>query len=462
MRKVRFLIVCLFILFSLTLNAQPPKPRRATESKVIAIDPYLKWFSFVREFGPCTELRFSGPAIALAGVNGPVLLGFPDPNLPIPDLRRIKSVKEVLQKEKIATYVLSPNFLRIFILTDPRARFYELWHPYKGRPIGTITIKRFGPFSPLGSGEEMFTNILSTSNSKIVELRDTRTGKRIRSLTIPDQSDNLIVHDVIFSPDGQRLAVMLRDIKGKDVMIELWNPHNGKRIRRITVPKQGKPTVSVNAPTVFSPDGRRLVVGIERSKPFGYRTHKEYEKKIKQNSRNSIEFWSSDGKRLTTAELPKEYGSATSLAFSPDGKILAGAMKTFGSGLTNTIFLWNPRTGEHIRTLTSTTTISRPVFSPDGKILAPSNGIDKIPLWNPHTGEVIKTLKHNVKYEDFKPGELHGPGATKKGDVSDWAIRDFTFGAGGRIAAAIVEPGIPVFWEISPSTKPTPPLPPRY
>ena len=464
MRKVRFLIVCLFVLCSLPLNAQPPKPRRATESKVI--DPYLKWFSFTRTFG-CTGLRVSEETILLAGINGPVLLPYPDPHLPIPDLSKIKSVKEVLQKEKIASYKLSPNFLRIFIRTDPSAQSYELWNPYRGqpKPIGTFTIGIFGPFSPPGSGEEMFINELPAS--KIVELRDTRTGKRIRSLTISDQSDNLNVGNVIFSPDGQRLAMTLNSsalssidsrVDSRDAMIELWNPHNGKRIRRITVPKQGKPFVSVNAPPVFSPDGRRFVVYIERSKPWrrdydGTQepSIEEYQKKLKQNTRNSIELWSSDGKRLATLELPENYGGATSLVFSPDGKIIAGVMTNLEGFSMQNIFLWNSRTGEHIRTLGTNTVISRFVFSPDGKIIAPSEGTDEIPLWNPHTGEVIKTLKHNVRYEDFKPGEISGPGATKKGVISDWKISHFAFGPGGRTAAAMAEM-IPVFWEISPST----------
>ena len=301
----------------------------------------------------------------------------------------------------------------------------------------------------------MFTNLLSTSTSKIVELRDTRTGKRIRSLTIPDQSDDLLVDNFIFSPDGQRLAMILRSLSSRDVMIELWNPHNGKRIRRITVPKEGKPIVSVNAPPVFSPDGRILVVGIERSKSFGFGTYEDKEKKTRQNVRSSIEFWSSDGKRLATAEL-QDHSGATSLVFSPDEKILAGAMKTLGSGLTKTIFLWNPRTGEHIRTLTSSAYTRRPVFSPDGKIIAPSDGIDEIPLWNPHTGKVIKILKHNVKYEDFPDEvEISSTTATKKEAISkwisEWKISHFTFGPGGRTAAAIAG-AIPVFWEISPST----------
>ena len=452
MRKVTFLI-SLFILFPLTLNAQPPKPRRATESKAMS-DPYLKWFSFMREFGArgglTADLSLSpdGRTIFIAGTNGPVLLPAPYPNTQI-NLRTTKSVKEVLQKERITDYVLSPDLQRIFIdKPNPRNRrlfSYEVWNPHNAKRVGDIPIAGIHTFSPDG---QMFAVVYASPPNRIVAVWNPHNAKRIRRITISDTGNNLSFQNILFSPDGQMLALTFETSTSRDVIIELWNPDNGKRIRRITVPKRGFKTCDVNSPTVFSPDGQMLVAGIERSKgSFRFRSEQERVEKAAKYTKNSIEFLNPhNGKQIASVELPTEYGGATSLVFSPDGQILAGAMASANRALTNTIFLWNPHTGKHLRTLQTESSVRSVVFSPDGQILAPSNGIDTIPLWNPHTGEVIRTLKHNVKYEDFKPGEISGTSKTR-GDFSDLEIRSFTFNPNGRIAAAVAT-FVPVFWEI--------------
>ena len=80
-------------------------------------------------------------------------------------------------------------------------------------------------------------------------------------------------------------------------------------------------------------------------------------------------------------------GWVNSVAFSPDGKILAS-----GSG-DETIRLWDATTGEHIETLSGHRGPVRSVaFSPDGKILASGSYDDAIRLWDATTGEHIETL----------------------------------------------------------------------
>lgn len=79
-----------------------------------------------------------------------------------------------------------------------------------------------------------------------------------------------------------------------------------------------------------------------------------------------------------------------SVAFSPDGKIVASA------GADKTIRLWNLETGAQIRILQGHSDWVRAIaFSPDGKSLASADYDETIKLWNLATGEPILTLKGN-------------------------------------------------------------------
>jgi WD40 repeat protein len=75
------------------------------------------------------------------------------------------------------------------------------------------------------------------------------------------------------------------------------------------------------------------------------------------------------------------------VAFSPDGTLLASG------SFDKTIKLWNPQTGECIRTLVGhTKAVLSVAFSSDGKCLASTSQDQMINLWNPQTGECIRTF----------------------------------------------------------------------
>lgn len=76
-----------------------------------------------------------------------------------------------------------------------------------------------------------------------------------------------------------------------------------------------------------------------------------------------------------------------SVAFSPDGRILASASKD------KTVKLWNVETGQEIRTLIGHGEwVNAAVFSPDGKTIASASRDKTIKIWNVESGQLIKTF----------------------------------------------------------------------
>ena len=81
-------------------------------------------------------------------------------------------------------------------------------------------------------------------------------------------------------------------------------------------------------------------------------------------------------------------GSVCGVAFSPDGRLLATASDD------ETARLWDPATGEHLRTLTGHDqhAVYGVAFSPDGRLLATASCDGTARLWDPATGEHRRTL----------------------------------------------------------------------
>ncbi|KAA8641922.1 uncharacterized protein ATNIH1004_010861 [Aspergillus tanneri] len=98
------------------------------------------------------------------------------------------------------------------------------------------------------------------------------------------------------------------------------------------------------------------------------------------------ELWSAE---LQTLE--GHSGTVWSLAFSPDGQVLASG------SYDSTINFWDPITGELQQTIKGHSDLVRSLaFSADGKVLASCSDDRTIKLWNPTTGELQQTLEGHL------------------------------------------------------------------
>jgi WD40 repeat protein len=146
-----------------------------------------------------------------------------------------------------------------------------------------------------------------------------------------------------------------------------------------------------------------------------------------------------NGKEIAT--LRGHQAAVTSVAFSPNGKILATASAD------NTVKLWDTSTGKLIATLRGhQATVTSVAFSPNGKIVATASADGTIKLWDVVVGKEIATLRGHqatVTSVAFSPdGKLiisaSRDRTVKLWDISTGKLLKTLVGAAGSVTAVAV------------------------
>lgn len=314
---------------------------------------------------------------------------------------------------RLTAAAFSPDGTRLAILGA--ARSLGLWDVTSGRRIAMLgdADARFGDFHFSPDGGRIAAIFDRRDRRREVCLYDTRTGRHLSTVTT-QRGRGPIDSLLAFSPDGDRLATNFDDHE-----LQVWDVASGTRVA-------GLPgTAGIATAAAFSPDGRQVAGGftngtirlwdsrtsaVEREllgHDGGVTTlafHPAGETLASGAHDGTVRIWS----RATAqplATLP-EHPGMTAAAFSPDGRQLAVAPQGTGS-----VELWNPRTIQRLHALAGGPgLVTEVAYSPDGTLVAAAikNGDEagEVRVWRTDTGERTATLaaiRRGVERVAFSP-----------------------------------------------------------
>ena len=140
-----------------------------------------------------------------------------------------------------------------------------------------------------------------------------------------------------------------------------------------------------------------------------------------------IRRWDIETRRLLEPDLELAAENAHGVAFSPDGRWLAGAGGLrYGNGIPGDAKIWDTATGQLRFTLAGVRDwLTRVKFSPDGRWVAASGGGGFVKIWEAETGrEVIElTGLHGIVFGlCFSPNGKIVAGADSQGMIRLWEV----------------------------------------
>ena len=244
-------------------------------------------------------------------------------------------------------------------------------------------------FSPDGS-------MLAAGGFETVFLWDVATGQWRGRLEDIDASANIVA--IAFSPDGTTVGTRWNNDPGH---IRLWDAASGA-FRDI-----GSEEHLPLAPIGISTDGSTLATLSQWDASFSYEGWRSW-----GGQAGVTQFWDTrTGERYNTV-----ISSPHELAISPDFQIVASTWWVESRGdVSGAVELYNIRTGGEVQ-LSHGNSIESVAFSPDGRIVAswmhPADGVEEfdetIRLWDVATGDLLLATSADtvVSLEDPETDEL--------------------------------------------------------
>jgi len=250
------------------------------------------------------------------------------------------------------------------------------------------------------------------SDDGTVKLWDTVTGRLL--FIFKAEQRYVTVKSVAFSPDGKQ--IVFRDMGNK---LKIWDVATGRPIHTFTGHEE-----EVNS-VAFSPDGKLIASGA------GQRSHTT-------DRDNTVKIWDAASGRLIHTLTTENSDATVSVAFSPDGKLIAAGIwdKFSRTGADGTIRLWDTATGKELRTIKTDWSMYSIAFNPNGKQIAAALPAETR-VWDIETGQEIKRergegMGHAVAYspdgKQIATGDIHGN--IRVWDASTGkAIHNFKYGS---------------------------------
>ena len=248
--------------------------------------------------------------------------------------------------------------------TSSKDHTARLWDAATGNLLFTLAGHKQSVYSSSFSPDGKF--LATASEDRTLKLWDTTTGKELRNFVGHGED----VYCVQFSPDGTKLASGCSD---RHVCI--WEVATGNRLQTLQAHSGRVLCVA------FSPDGGRLVTSCASNASNA------------SEAAGEVRIWDvAVGKEIYT--LPPRNSGVVTVAFSPDGKRLAG------SSLKQPIKIWELATGQDSLLLAGHTLETYYVgYSADGRLLASCSGnwrndqSGELKIWDAATGKEMLSFK---------------------------------------------------------------------
>jgi RNA polymerase sigma factor (sigma-70 family) len=280
---------------------------------------------------------------------------------------------------------------------------------------------RFSCFSPDGK------LVASGGHDGFLHLWETATGKEWRRFPIEElqpEGPKPFVDALALSRDGQRLVALTRGGGKGSCQINVWDTAGGKLLKRRGF--EGGPFSSI------TPDANGITVRTEE----GLAIQETITGRELVRIPGIVNLWpiaySPDGKRLAAARCP--------VVPSPAGKPVRPFAQAGGEA--TAVSVAEVATGMEVLRIETGRRVNLLAFSPDGRVLATSDG-DVVRLWEMATGqELFRQMRH---------GGL--PGAPAQA-----AVRSIALLPGGRALATGLADGTVLVWDLAPEAAAAKPL----